>query len=82
MISVDPPRSLVFEEGCGPPNEDLPATIADVRLVETAGKTTMTIVTRFKSRADLDQLLGMGKGEGTRQAVGQIDAVLAITTPT
>ncbi len=45
IISVDPPRSLEFEEGW-----------------------------------DMEQLLGIGKGEGTRQAVGQIDAILAITT--
>jgi uncharacterized protein YndB with AHSA1/START domain len=80
IISVDPPRSLEFEEGCGPPNEDLPATTAEVRLVETPEKTTMTIITRFASIADMEQLLGMGKAEGTRLAVGQIDAILAITT--
>jgi len=80
IISVDPPRSLEFEEGCGPPNEDLPATTAEVRLFETPEKSTMTIITRFASIADMEQLLGMGKGEGTRLAVGQIDAILAITT--
>src|SRR5213080_4419877 len=47
VISVDPPRSLEFEDGCGPPNEDLPATTAEVRLVETPEKTTMTIITRL-----------------------------------
>lgn len=78
VTSVDPPRSLDFEEGCGPPNEHLPPTIAQVRLVEAAGKTTMTVVTRFASIADMEQLLGMGKGEGTRFAIGQIDAVLAV----
>jgi uncharacterized protein YndB with AHSA1/START domain len=80
ITSVDAPRSLEFEEGCGPPNEHLPATTAQVRLVEAAGKTTMTIVTRFASIADMEQLLGMGKGEGTRLAVGQIDAILAVPT--
>ena len=80
IISVDPPRSLEFEEGCGPPNEHLPATTAEVRLVGTTETTTMTIITRFASVADMEQLLGIGKGEGTRQAVGQIDAILAITT--
>lgn len=78
--SVDAPRALEFEEGCGPPNENLPATSAEVRLAEAAGKTTMTIITRFASISDMEQLLGMGKGEGTRQAVGQIDAILAIAT--
>ena len=80
IISVDPPWSLEIEEGCGPPNDDLPATTAEVRLAVTSEKTTMTIVTRFASIADMEQLLGMGKGEGTRLAVRQIDAILAITT--
>ena len=80
IISVDPPTSLEFEEGCGPPNEDLPATTAEVRLVEAREKTTMTIITRFASIADMEQLLGIGKGEGTRLAVGQIDAILVIPT--
>src|SRR5437667_336593 len=80
VISVVLPRSLEFEEGCGPPNEHLPATTAEVRLVGTTETTTMTIITRFASVADMEQLLGIGKGEGTRQAVGQIDAILAITT--
>ena len=76
IISVDPPRSLEFEEGCGPPNEDLPATTAEVRLVETPEKTTMTITCRFASIADMQQLLATGKEEGMRLAVGQIDAIL------
>ena len=80
ITSVDPPRALEFEEGCGPPNEDLPPTKAEVRLVETSDKTTMTIITRFASIADMEQLLATGKGDGTKLAVGQIDAILASTT--
>lgn len=87
VISVDPPRSLAFEDGCaddsGQPSAELPSTYVEVRLLETpetSGKTTMTITTRFKSIADMEQLLGIGKGDGTRLAVGQIDAVLASTT--
>ncbi len=77
IVSVDAPRSLDFEEGCGPPNEALPTTSVEVSLSETAGKTTMTIVTRFASLEDMRQLLATGKDEGTRRAVGQIDAILA-----
>ena len=84
VISVDPPRSLEFEDGCaddsGQPSDELPATSVEVRLIETSGKTTMTVTTRFNSIADMEQLLGMGKGDGTRLAIGQIDAVLADTT--
>ena len=80
IISVDPPRSLEFEDGCGPPNEDLPTTSVDVRLVATPGKTTMTLIIRFASIEDMEQLLATGKEEGMRLAVAQIDAILAATT--
>jgi len=40
----------------------------------------MTIITRFASIANMELLLGMGKGEGTKLALGQIDAILATTT--
>jgi uncharacterized protein YndB with AHSA1/START domain len=82
IISVDPPRSLEFEDGCaddsGQPSDELPTTSVEVRLIETPEKTTMTITTRFDSIADMEQLLG--QAEGMRLAVGQIDAVLAATT--
>jgi uncharacterized protein YndB with AHSA1/START domain len=80
IISVDPPRSLEFEDGCGPPNEELPTTSVEVRLIETPEKTTVTITTRFASIADMEQLLATGKEDGMRMAVGQIDAILATTT--
>lgn len=82
IISVDPPRSLKFEDGCaddsGQPSDELPTTSVEVRLIETPGKTTMTITTRYNSIADMERLLG--QAEGMRLAVGQIDAVLAATT--
>ena len=82
IISVDPPRSLEFEDGCaddsGQPDDELPTTSVEVRLIETPEKTTMTITSRFNSIADMEQLLG--QAEGMRLAVGQIDAILATTT--
>ena len=82
ILSVDPPRSLEFEDGCaddsGQPSDELPTTSVEVCLIETLGKTIMTITTRFDSIADMEQLLG--QAEGMRLAVGQIDAVLAATT--
>ena len=84
LIAVDPLRSLTVEDGFadarGQPNDELPTTTVEVRLVETPEKTTMTITSRFKSIADMAQLLGTGQEEGMRLAVGQIDAVLATTT--
>ncbi len=77
IISVDPPHSLEFEDGCGPPNEELPTYSVGVRLIETPEKTTMTLTCRFASIADMEQLLATGKEEGMRLAVGQIDGILA-----
>jgi uncharacterized protein YndB with AHSA1/START domain len=79
IISVDPPRSLEFEDGRGPPNEELPTYSVEVRLIETPEKTTMTITSRFASIADMEQLLATGKEEGMRLAVGRIDAIPATT---
>lgn len=78
IISVNPPRSLDFEEGCGPPNEKLPSNWVHVELSDTSEKTTMTITMRFASIADMEQLLATGKDEGTALAVGQIDAILVV----
>lgn len=84
IIAVDPPHSLAFDDGfadeSGQPNDELPTTTVEVRLVETPEKTIMRITSRFKSIADMEQLLGTGQEEGMRLAVGQIDAVLATTT--
>jgi uncharacterized protein YndB with AHSA1/START domain len=82
IISVDPPHSLDFEDGCGDDSDQaddkLPTTFVEVRLIETLEKTTMTITSRFDSIADMEQLLG--QVEGMRLAVGQIDVILATTT--
>jgi uncharacterized protein YndB with AHSA1/START domain len=85
IISVDPARSLELEAGCadysGGPNDELPTTSIEVRLITAApDKTTMTITQRFASIADMEQLIAMGQDEGMTLAAGQIDAVLA--TPT
>jgi uncharacterized protein YndB with AHSA1/START domain len=80
IISADPPRSLEFEDGCGPPKEELPTTSVEVRLVGTPDKITMTVIIRFASIADMEQLLATGKEDGMRLAVAQIDALLATTT--
>jgi uncharacterized protein YndB with AHSA1/START domain len=84
IISVDPPRSLDFEDGfadeSGRPNEALPTASVEVRLTTaTAESTTMSIITRFATTADMEAFVAVGQDEGTILAVGQIDAVLATT---
>jgi uncharacterized protein YndB with AHSA1/START domain len=87
VMSVDPPHSLEFEDGFaddhGRPNDDLPTTSIEVRLTATtAAKTTLTMICRFASIADMEQIIAMGTDEGFARAVGQIDAILAApTTP-
>lgn len=85
VIAVDPPHSLEFEDrfadNSGRPNDDLPITSIDVRLTAaTAAKTTMTMVSRSASIADMEYVIGIGQDEGMALAVGQIDAVLAAPT--
>jgi hypothetical protein len=42
-----------------------------------AGRTRMSIESRFLSAEAMEQVLAMGTLEGQTQAVGQIDAILA-----
>ena len=79
---VDPPRSLVFRDGFanedGTPNTDLPSTQSRVTIQEIGGgRTRMTIEGLFPSTEAMEQLLAMGMEDGLKQAVGQIDAILA-----
>jgi uncharacterized protein YndB with AHSA1/START domain len=79
--AVDPPHGLQFVDGFadadGTPNETMPTTSCNVELTEHAGRTRMVIRSVFDSREQMDQLVNMGMAEGIREAVGQIDAILA-----
>jgi uncharacterized protein YndB with AHSA1/START domain len=82
IVEVNPPRSLVFRDGFanddGSPNNDLPMTTARVTIDEVgAGRTRMSIESVFPSAEAMEQILAMGAEEGLKQAVRQIDAILA-----
>jgi uncharacterized protein YndB with AHSA1/START domain/pimeloyl-ACP methyl ester carboxylesterase len=82
IVEVTPPRSLVFRDGFanddGLPNTDLPLTTARVTIEEVgSGRTRMSIESRFPSTEAMEQILALGAEEGLKQAVGQIDAILA-----
>ena len=82
IVEVDPPRSLVFQDGFanddGSPNTDLAGTTARVTIDELGGgRTRMSIESRFPSTEAMEQVLALGMEEGLKQAVGQIDAILA-----
>ena len=81
VTAVDPPRSLEFVDSfadeSGNPNDDMPSTTTRMDLTERDGGTRMQLRSRFYSREQMDELEKMGMVEGIREAVGQMDALLA-----
>jgi uncharacterized protein YndB with AHSA1/START domain len=82
VVEVAAPRRIVFRDGFanddGSPNPDLPTNIGRVTIEEVgAGRTRMTIESEFPNLEAMEQVLAMGMEEGLKQAVGQIDAILA-----
>ncbi len=85
ILEVDPPRSLVFRDGFanedGSPNDDLPRNEARITIEQIdGGRTRMSIESTFPSTEAMEQVLAMGMEQGLREAVGQIDAILAEDT--
>jgi len=82
VVEVSKPHGLVFRDGFanadGTPNTDMPLNTARVRIEELGqGRTRMSIESVFASAEALEQVLAMGMEEGLKEAVGQIDAILA-----
>jgi uncharacterized protein YndB with AHSA1/START domain len=84
VVEVDAPQRLVFRDGFahsdGTPNTDLPVATARVRIEAVGnGRTRMSIEHVFPSAEAMENVLAMGMEEGLKDAVGQIDAILADT---
>jgi len=81
VTAVNPPKSLEFTDGFadqdGAPIADMPTSTVQMQLTEQEGGTRMELRSIFKSREQMEQLIGMGMTEGLQQAVGQMDALLA-----
>ena len=82
VLETDPPHRLVFRDGFsnddGTPNDALPRNEGRVTIEEIGGgRTRMSIESLFPSTEAMEQILAMGMEEGLREAVGQIDAILA-----
>jgi uncharacterized protein YndB with AHSA1/START domain len=81
VVTVDEPSGLTFRDGFstedGVPDTTMPVTTTEVALEPIGDRTRMTVTARFASREDLDRLLEMGMREGMREALGQIEAILA-----
>ncbi len=78
---VSPPDHLEVQDGFadddGEPNPDLPVNIMRIELAQDGPSTRMTIRTTFPTLDAMEQTLSMGAEEGMKQALGQIDALLA-----
>lgn len=83
-LAVEPPHRFEVRDGFatpdGRPDPEQPTMRMRFAFEETANGSRVTTVTSFASVADLEQLLEMGMEEGLREAMGQMDAVLADLT--
>ena len=79
---VAAPHRFTFVDGFadaeGNTNDDLPTTSAVVELTALDdGHTRMVMTTTFASVAAMEQLVAMGMEDGLKEAMGQIQAILA-----
>ena len=81
FLAVDPGRSFEVRDGFATEDGAENAEMPDMRMTfvfeETDSGSRMTTTTWFPSMQALEQLTAMGMEEGMRQAMGQIDEVLA-----
>ncbi|WP_434617458.1 SRPBCC family protein [Arthrobacter sp. A5] len=66
-----------FANEKGEPNTELPTTRMTFAFEATKSGSRLTTTSYFDSVKDLEQLIEMGMLDGTREAMGQIDTVLA-----
>ncbi|WP_061228957.1 SRPBCC family protein [Dietzia cinnamea] len=81
FLAVEEGRSFEVLDGFtrddGTPDTDLPTTRMVFSFEATEAGSRLTTTSHFGSLAELEQLIAMGMEEGTREAMGQIDAVVA-----
>jgi len=81
--SIQPPTALEIEDGFGDengePTGDIGPGLFTVTIEPLAGQTStrMTILSRFSSPEQYEQLTAMGMEEGMKEALGQIEGILA-----
>lgn len=85
VSQAEPLHSFTVQDGfadqAGNPMKDMPVTETAYSFSTYEQGSRLTSTTTFDSRADMDKLIDMGMMEGTEQAMGQIDAVLAEPDP-
>ena len=86
ILEVEPPHRLRAEDGFanqdGSNNDEMPGPGGMEFRIESigGGRTRMSIESTFPDTQAMEALLAMGQEEGMRDAVGQIDAILAEDT--
>lgn len=80
-IAVDAPHSFEvvdgFADADGQPNAEMPTMRMVFTFASTDDGSRLTTTSYFNSLEELEKLIEMGMVEGTREAMSQIDAVLA-----
>ncbi|WP_102158886.1 SRPBCC family protein [Zhihengliuella halotolerans] len=80
-LAIDAPNSFEVLDGFltddGEPNLDLPRIRMTFVFEATDTGSRMTTTSHFASRENLEELVAMGMMEGMKEAMGQIDAVIA-----
>jgi len=83
FTSIEAPHRLEFDDGFADENGDpVPAMGTSHAVMELEGignRTRMTMVSSFDSAEALEKVIAMGMEEGMKQALAQIDAILAET---
>lgn len=81
FTTITAPNHLVLEDGFADDNGDrvteMGAATMTVTLEDIGGRTRMSVETSFASEEQMEKMIAMGMEEGMRQAMGQIDAILA-----
>lgn len=81
ITALEEPKRFEFDDGFadddGAPVSTTDVTHAAVTLERSADGTRMTTLSQFISTEQLEQMIQIGMEEGMRQAMGQIDAILA-----
>ncbi|MEV0329642.1 SRPBCC domain-containing protein [Micromonospora echinospora] len=81
ITAIDAPHRLEFDDGFagedGEPVDPEDHNHGVVTLEQVGDRTRMTTVSTFRSAEQLEELVAMGMEEGSRAAMGQIDALLA-----
>jgi uncharacterized protein YndB with AHSA1/START domain len=81
FLAVDPTQSFEVRDGFANPdgsaNSEMPSMRMVFHFTATADGSQVSTTTHFTSVSDLDQLVAMGMEQGMREAMAQMDAVIA-----